>query len=225
VDSLTLISIVSLVGAALLLILYPLWQQARGEAIFQINRSGQTLEEFQARYRALLAAIRDLMFDHEMGKVATEDYETLLARTKLEAATIRRQIDQLSNISAPQPNTELDAEIETLIARLRDDHRVQNDALLPEVNAELELLKNVQVEHALQTGSICATCGNSLQPDDAFCSRCGQSVPLPETKADLEAGVCPQCGYATQVGDAFCAQCGTSLNKDSATQDYKDIKT
>ena len=59
-DPITLISILILVGSALLLILYPLWQQIRPEAIFKINRSGQTLEEHQARYQALLAAMRDL---------------------------------------------------------------------------------------------------------------------------------------------------------------------
>lgn len=223
-DTLTFISILGLVAAALLLILYPLWQQTRGQTAEQITRSGQTLEEAQTRYGALLAAIRDLMFDHEMGKVATEDYEILLTRTKLEAATIRGQIDQLANTSAPEPNTKLEAEVETLIARLRDDDQVRENALLSEINAELELLKNVQPDRRLQTGSTCATCGYSLQPDDAFCSRCGQAVPPPETKADLETGLCPGCGSATQIGDAFCAQCGTSLNKNSIAQDHKDIK-
>ena len=95
-DHLSLILILALGVGVLLLIAYPLWQQTRPEAIFRANRSGQTLAEYQARYQAALDSIRDLMFDYEMGKVSTEDYELLLHKTKLEAAQIRQQIDRLS---------------------------------------------------------------------------------------------------------------------------------
>ena len=107
-----------LVVIALLLVGYPLWRQMRPEALFQVDRSGQTLEECQARYQAVLAAIKDLMFDHEMGKVPAEDYEILLTKSKLEAARIRQQIDLLSQSSEPELDPALDAEIEELVAQL-----------------------------------------------------------------------------------------------------------
>ena len=110
-DTLTLIISLALGLIVLVVILYPLWQQTRPEAIFRVDRSGQTLEEYQARYQAVLASIKDLMFDYEMGKVSTEDYEPLLASSKLEAAEIRRHIDRLGQGLVSEIDPALDARV------------------------------------------------------------------------------------------------------------------
>ncbi len=90
-DATTTIIILILIGVALLLILYPLWRQTRVRAV---GPEGRTLAEYETRYQASLAAIKDLMFDYEMGKVDEQDYKVLLANLKAEAAQLRRQIDQ-----------------------------------------------------------------------------------------------------------------------------------
>jgi len=211
------VSIVLLISGALLLILYPLWQQTRTDTKLSVTPIGQTLEEYQARYQALLAAIKDLMFDHEMGKVSTEDYQALLNKTKLEAAQVRQQIDRLSQSSeaAPAVDTSLDTEIETLVASARQESAVQNESLLQEVDAEIETLKNLRSDGA---GHTCPACGNSLHPDDAFCSRCGQPV---EPNAEP---TCPQCGFAFEPDDTFCARCGAALDTAPQPQNYQDAK-
>jgi len=217
-DTFTIVGIVVLVGVALVLVLYPLWQQTRHEVSFQANGSGQTLEEYEARYQAQLAAIKDLMFDYEMGKVSSEDYETFVTKAKLEAAEIRQHLDSLSVAPASNGiNAALDAEIEALITRLRHNAPASSDdnTLEEEVDAEIELLKQTQPEAI--TGIICPNCNHVLQPDDAFCSRCGQPAPAPEPASD----VCPQCGHTVQPDDAFCARCGTALAKDKRYQDAR----
>jgi hypothetical protein len=228
-DALILIFIVILIGSALTLIFYPLWQQTRPEAIFRINRAGQTLEEYQARYQALLDAIKDLMFDYEMGKVAADDYQALLNNSKLEAVSLRRQIDRLSHGDGVEVEATLDAEIETLVARMRNDNLDGNRTLLPEIDAEIELLKTVDLaRHDGHTDGVgdqqlaCPNCGNTYQVGDAFCTRCGQPVTGSEVKA--MANTCPECGYAYQPGDAFCAQCGTVL-KEIKKQTHQDAPT
>jgi hypothetical protein len=138
-DVFTLTITFALVAGAFGLILYPLWQQTRPEAVFQLDSSGQTLEEYQARYQAELAAIKDLMFDYEMGKVSAEDYEKLLAKAKLEAAEIRRQIDRLSHSTNADIEASLDVEIEKLIAQLRLNKFSGNETLLSEIDAEIQL--------------------------------------------------------------------------------------
>jgi hypothetical protein len=222
-DVLTLIIIATLIGGALALILYPLWRQTRPDAIFRIDRSGQTLEEYEARYQALLDAIRDLMFDHEMGKVSTEDYETLLNRTKLEAAGVRRHIDRLNRSTTEAIDAALDAKIETLIAQMNPAGLNGDEPLLHEVEAEIELLKQVKPEqpadHAprfSQDGRTCPQCDKPFQPGDAFCSRCGHSLAGLEVKENI----CPECGYEYQPDDAFCTRCGTAL-----TQTPENAKT
>ena len=219
-DALTLMASVVLVAGAFGLILYPLWQQTHAEIELQPGRSGQTLEEYQARYQATLAAIKDLMFDDEMGKVSAEDYDRLLAKTKLEAAEIRHQIDRLSHSAAANVAATLDVEIERLVAQLRQSQPADGDALLHEVDAEIELLKNIQLDPAKIDEAACPYCGQAFLPGDAFCAGCGQ--PLPDLTAN-EAEVCPACGYAYQSGDAFCARCGLALTEGERVQPVEEV--
>jgi len=215
-DALTLIIIAALIGGALALIFYPLWQQTRPEAIFRLDQSGQTLEEVEARYQALLDAIRDLIFDYEMGKVSNEDYETLLNRTKLEAAGVRRHIDRLNRSTPNAIEATLDAEIEILIAQMSTAGLNGHEPLLAEVEAEIELLKQVKPEQPAQqgpdlsqAGSICPHCDTPFRPGAAFCAHCGQSLAELKAKETL----CPECNYKYQPGDAFCVRCGTALTQ------------
>lgn len=216
-DIVLLVTVLLLIGFALLLVLYPLWQQqTNSQTVFQTSRPGQTLDEYQAQYRAALTAIKDLTFDYEMGKVSAEDYDILLVRSKLNAAKIRQQIDLLSEAAEPEPVDEtVDAEIEQLVAQLRNGHQAADEPLLAEVEAEIGLLKQAQ---AVPSAVSCSKCGKAVQPDDAFCSRCGQPVVQPEVKAP--ADVCPACGYKIKADDAFCAKCGATLKKEPA-QSYE----
>lgn len=213
-DILTLIISLALGGGALALIFYPLWQQTRPEAIFRVDRSGQTLEEYQARYQAALAAIRDLMFDHEMGKVSTEDYEELLAQAKLEAAEFRQQIDRLSQREAAvESDPVLEAEIETLISQTKTGLLSNgNETLLREIEAEVEALKDITLPGDAAAGAACPQCGTAYVVGDAFCTGCGYAL------AELATGpTCPECQLPVEPDDAFCARCGTALKENVVT--------
>lgn len=229
-DVLLLVTTLLLVAIALLLILYPLWQQhktqpmasATPEAGGAFGSDLQTLGESQARYQATLAAIKDLDFDYEMGKVSPEDYETLLSGAKVEAARIRRQIDRLGNARKVEPaDNVLDVEIEQLIAQLRQDEPPKEAILLAEIEAEIERLQ----EAADMAGQTCPHCGKTLQVDDRFCSGCGQAIEQPEIDdPEDKSQLCPACGYQFQEGDAFCARCGGPLDPELAAQRYEDAK-
>jgi predicted RNA-binding Zn-ribbon protein involved in translation (DUF1610 family) len=220
-DALTLFISLILTGGALAFILYPLWRQSRSAASFHLNHSGQTLEEYAARYQAALAAIKDLMFDYEMGKVSAEDYQTLLTKTKLEAAKIRRQIDRLRNNAESDIDPTLAAKIETLVAKLKSSKLNGNETLVREVDAEIESLKNIQLDP--ETGQpTCPNCGQTFVVGDAFCSGCGHSLAGIKT----EQNVCPNCGYTFQPDDAFCAKCGVVvLDSKLATRKEENPQT
>ncbi len=206
-DALTLVTILIFAGGALLLILYPLWQSSQGRAVGPDAQAGQTLEEYQIRYEATLAAIKDLMFDHEMGKVSSEDYETLLPKTKIEAAQIRRKIDQLQQ-GYVESDPILEANLEALVAQLKNSD-LSHNSLLADVQADIDRLK--------QTGGdsqLCPQCDHLVDISDAFCAGCGHPMTddVPPT-ADESAASCAKCGMALQPGDAFCAQCGTATEE------------
>jgi len=205
-DTLTIILSLVLVGGTLALILLPLWRQPQSRNAR--DAAGRTAEELEARYQAALAAIRDLMFDHEMGKVTQEDYDHLLTKSKLEAAQIRRRIDQMSQDEVDlDPN--IDAEIEKLVAQLKSGPTNGNEALRKEVDKEIEILK-----YARHDTLTCPNCGNIAQVGDAFCSSCGQSLE----NVKVDENTCPECGASIQPDDAFCAKCGTELKSELATR-------
>ena len=209
-DILTLLISLALVGGTLALVLWPLWRQARPETSLRPESGGRTLAENEARYQATLDAIRDLMFDYEMGKVSAEDYERLLQKTKLEAAHIRRQIDQFDPLDAPlEPG--LEAEIEARVAQVKQEPEFGDQALRHEVEAVIERLKTT-------TALTCPACGHTAQQGDAFCSRCGQAL-LVEARQD----VCPECGAPFKAEDAFCVTCGAELQSQMATRKTEDI--
>ena len=225
-DAFTLIVSLALAASAFGLILYPLWQQTQLEAIPQNDRSGHTLAEYQARYEATLDAIRDLMFDQEMGKISAEDYDQLLAKTKLEAAEIRHQLDRLNHSTVAHKEATLDAEIERLVSQLRTGQLNESEALSHEVDTEIELLKNIQLDPAQIDESVCPSCGHAFLPGDAFCTGCGQPLPEPVSdELDVQVDVCPACGHVYQPDDAFCAQCGLALNDELMVSQREDVVT
>ncbi|GAB4444674.1 MAG: hypothetical protein Kow0031_27110 [Anaerolineae bacterium] len=206
-EILTILIVVLLVLLALALVVYPLWQQTRSEPLFQVNRAGQTLEEYQARYQATLASIKDLMFDREMGKVSEDDYQLLLNKAKLEAAGYRKEIDRLSGDQSI--DGALSSEIEALVSQVRGSSLNGSRDLLQAVDAEIELLKQVRPPAAGPNGPACPNCAHPIQPGDSFCAGCGQ--PLAQAAQPDDAHFCPQCGAPTQPSDSFCARCGHAL--------------
>ncbi|MDX1521061.1 MAG: zinc ribbon domain-containing protein [Anaerolineae bacterium] len=210
-DAFTLTAIVVLVVASLALILYPVLQQDRPTP-GNPNPLSQSLEELETRYQAALAAIRELMLDHETGKVATADYEPLLARAKIEAAKIRQQIDHLTRQPALDPHIE--AEIERLVAETRAGLSGKNGETPQAITFDLEAEVDAEIRRLQNAGAVetitCPTCGKTGSTQDSFCSGCGQPLASP-AEAERSADHCPSCGYAFEPGDAFCAQCGIAL--------------
>ena len=134
----------------------------------------------------------------------------MLNDAKLEAATIRKEIDRLNALSLSPTETK-DAEIEALIANTRREP-ANNPALLQKVNAEIELLKDVHLDQ--EVGDGCPKCGQAYHPGDTYCGSCGYRL---EATRPTPSNFCPQCGQAIRTDDAFCAKCGAEL--------YRFVKT
>lgn len=57
---------------------------------------------------------------------------------------------------------------------------------------------------------VCFACGAALEPDDAFCSACGASIPA-GAGVSASGTSCPSCGGEVISGGAFCEACGAAL--------------
>jgi hypothetical protein len=60
------------------------------ETVFQTNRKDQLLSEKESLY----ATIKELDFDHEMGKLSDEDYEQLKNEYTSKALAVLKTLDQ-----------------------------------------------------------------------------------------------------------------------------------
>lgn len=61
------------------------------DTVFQTNRKDQLLSEKESLY----ATIKELDFDHEMGKLSDEDYEQLKNEYTSKALTVLKALDQI----------------------------------------------------------------------------------------------------------------------------------
>jgi hypothetical protein len=119
----------------------------------------------------VLTALRDLDFDHSMGKTVEEDYLTQRAQLLAQGADILEQLDRLG-VAAPKvgAKTGVDDEIEQAVARLRGRTLVQN------AEAEIEASIAARRAAARPAGRFCSQCGRPAQPGDKFCGACGASL-------------------------------------------------
>lgn len=117
---------------------------------------------------AILAALRDLDFDHEVGKVTEEDYTSLRQTLLAKAATIMTQIEQ----EQATAQADLEAHIEAEILAARQN---LNGGRLPRSSEEGSGVCPTCSRVSLPGDLYCRGCGTPLAP---ACPECGQTVAL-----------------------------------------------
>lgn len=158
---------VILLGVALIAIAWPLLQERRG--VSMTGLAGDTssvtdpLIDLVAQRDAIYQAIRELRFDHQVGKVSEADYEAFNTQLRSQAVRVLKEIDGLKQAEA---DPDLDARLETEIAALRQVNGsgpVQTAPASP-----------VPADAAAPT--FCPRCGQRLHGGDRFCGKCGAAL-------------------------------------------------
>ncbi len=176
---------VILAGLVLLALAYPIIRSARGQSVVPAEMTAEeTYEELVAERDAAFQAIRDLQFDHDVGKITDGDLTMYEADMKQRAAGSLRHIDTVE--------AGLDRDLSSLVEA--------------EVAARRRALR--------QGARACPSCGQAVAAGDEFCTHCGSRVgPAPRPVAVTAARACPSCGSAVAQDDRFCPKCGQSLGK------------
>lgn len=143
------------------------------------KRSGRDDEQLDGA----VAALREIEFDRETGKLSDSDYAELKTRYTREALAELRAADArdaaVASASAP--------------VSLRDASSVAHDDADP-VEAAIRRARDNQRS--------CDVCGPRPEPDATYCSSCGRYLP----------GACGACGTRVDlVGSRFCSGCGDQL--------------
>jgi hypothetical protein len=184
--------LVIIVGLCLTMVLFALWHSLRG--LLAHTRDGARPPTVSSARAALLrekdellAAIRELRFEHELGKVSDADFERLEQRYRVRARDVLRELDEqiapyrarAEELLAQARAAENGAE-HTAAAKAKDAPAVAAEApLVPAAkpNAAPEAARSAGSTSPPRSASAaCAQCGTSNDADALFCKKCGRRM-------------------------------------------------
>ena len=139
------------------------WALSRPERIAQVGQAAGSFTQGELRdeKRRLLRAIKELEFDHGMGKLSTGDFETVIATYRLRAIEVMRALEG---------GASLHPELARLLAERERPAPAVDVAALSAVPSPV-LLAPLD-----ETTKLCNGCGRSNDPDARFCKHCGVAL-------------------------------------------------
>ncbi len=126
--------------------------------------AAERLLSLNNKKETLYSAIKDIEFDHGLGKLSKEDFEELDSKYKSEAAEVLREIDDIEKQTGIMS---LDDEIEKEVLSQRKSNPNIDDAIESEVSA---------FRSAGANSDNCSQCGAHYSAEDSFCSKCGAKL-------------------------------------------------
>jgi hypothetical protein len=171
--------VAALVGLAVVwLVLQPLLQPAGPAApVFE------PLDPEETPKGIALAALKEIEFDRETGKLSDADYEMLKSQYTAAALDALRldalRLDALRAESAAVPD-----DLEVMIAARARALRSAAASTSPDIPG-------------------CSICGPRPEADALFCSTCGRRL--------AKVGACRRCGAPLGPDSRFCEQCGNQV--------------
>ena len=154
-------------------------------------------ERLLSERQSVLATLRDLQFDHEIGNLSDRDYDALQGPHRRKAVTILRALDHADDSTPATPGR---AQAGTL-AQLALDDRLE--AEIARVRARLARPgggTTANEPSSAPTGTRCPDCGAPHAVGARYCTRCGRSFDVTLT--------CRDCAAPRGRDDEFCASCG-----------------
>jgi len=159
------------IGLALLVLTVPVvvrpFRQNQSKRTGAGQRQGQasfTGHELKPQREQVLAALRDLDFDYQTGKIAEQDYTLLRSELLAQAAQLIQSQE-----------TE-DEAIEKLIRARREALSVVEARKCSQCGRKLSADDCFCSACGQPVGVSCPQCGKSITSEDRFCSACGEPV-------------------------------------------------
>lgn len=149
------------------------WALSRPERMAQVGQApgSFTQAELRDEKRRLLRAIKELEFDHGMGKLSTGDFETVIATYRLRAIEVMRALEGGASLH-PDLAQLLIERRKASSAPAAPEPVVEGPALAPAVLGPLD-----------ETTRICGVCGRTNDLDARFCKYCGASMAKDQVAA------------------------------------------
>lgn len=187
------------VGAAFFYTIWPIMRPQAATGVLPDEESTQPLSNRELT-RLLMEReqayknIKDIEFDKEMGKLSDEDYAQMMAPARARAVEVLRRLDARGVKEGMAPLKMSEREAAMTAARLETKHPPSEEVAVekpPSFDERLEeeilrYRKNASESQGdlpdsspdEQTKSMkprfCASCGNTVDEADNFCSSCGR---------------------------------------------------
>lgn len=118
-------------------------------------------------------ALKELDFDHEMGKIPEEDYSPQRADLLKKGSEALRQLDEYEGAKGSSAEDRLEA----VIAARRADSTSTPAASISTDDDDLEsLIASRRSQRKAKSGGFCPNCGHPILANDKFCTNCGKKT-------------------------------------------------
>ena len=164
--------------------------EVASDAVMVAGRTRAALERDKA---LTLRSLKELDFDHAMGKVATGDYTEMRDRLRVRAIRLMRQLDGATAYRA-QIEHDLQARLGPIGSVIRP----------PDAPAPAVVAVHTAAANRTAAPTACAQCNTPNDSDARFCKACGATMPRP-------LPTCSQCGTVGDADARFCKHCGHAL--------------
>lgn len=187
---------IALAGLALVTVLFQLWQSLR--LVFAVRTHGMRgtgpgvpeRDRLLKEKQELLTAIRDVRFEHELGKVSDEDFERLDQRYRARAREVLQALDEQIAPYRERANELLD-DVSADEAKPDDAKSGQSRAGEPRP-ADAKPVEDA--EHG--TGAAGAPAGSAGKAEQVTALKCGDCGTLNESDANF----CKKCAASLKGG-------------------------
>lgn len=154
---------------------------ARPDTLAQVGRGVGHFSQSELREekRRLLRAIKELEFDHGMGKLSTADFEAVIGTYRVRAIEVMRALDG---------GGDLHPELQKVLADL--DHKGAGDEAASASNpgAPAPKMTEISSPDLDRTSRICGSCNGHNESDAKFCKHCGVSLERNKISGSAKRG-------------------------------------
>jgi hypothetical protein len=149
-----------------------------------VNPEEHQLSSLLAEQERLINTVKELDFDHSLGKIPETEYPDQRSALIYQAAEVMRQVDNLNKARGGEVSDRLEAAIASRRTKVekpvvRKGKRAISTGAAPDDELEA-LIASRRRERNEKAGGFCPQCGKPIQLSDKFCPRCGASLVVDE---------------------------------------------
>lgn len=174
-----MIAIAIMIVASIAIVAYPLFSTPSRRTPVLSTGLDVTLESLVVQRDSAYSAIKDLEFDHAMGKLSETDYKVMRAKYETRAVSILQQLDSAKpSVARHAPSPDVDELIERQVKQIRRRSNGSGEIPCPKCGAPRAESDAFCGKCGISLrGARCPECGTRSALGDMFCGHCGARIP------------------------------------------------